>query len=77
MMSMRMVSTHVPDCRILFTFVSCEIESPVPKGEDYTDENGIRTIIEYIINDEGKKVKVRIPFRFNISRLSFIISVFP
>jgi Eukaryotic translation initiation factor 3 subunit G len=29
------------------------------KGEDYTDENGIRTIVEYTVNEEGKKVKVR------------------
>ncbi len=30
-----------------------------PKSEDYTDENGIRTTIEYTVNDEGKKIKVR------------------
>lgn len=30
-----------------------------PKGEDYVDENGIRTTVEYTVNDEGKKVKVR------------------
>ncbi|KAJ3519062.1 hypothetical protein NM688_g9357 [Phlebia brevispora] len=29
------------------------------KGEDYVDENGIRTTVEYTVNDEGKKVKVR------------------
>jgi translation initiation factor 3 subunit G len=29
-------------------------------GEDYVDENGVRTTIEYSINDEGKKVKVRL-----------------
>ncbi|KIP05437.1 hypothetical protein PHLGIDRAFT_19701 [Phlebiopsis gigantea 11061_1 CR5-6] len=29
-----------------------------PKGEDYTDENGIRTTVEYTVNDEGKKVKI-------------------
>ena len=29
-----------------------------PKVEDYVDENGVRTTVEYIINDEGKKVKV-------------------
>ncbi|KAK7461981.1 translation initiation factor eIF3 subunit g [Stygiomarasmius scandens] len=29
-----------------------------PKGEDYVDENGVRTIVEYTINDAGKKVKV-------------------
>jgi hypothetical protein len=28
------------------------------KGEDYTDDNGIRTTIEYAVNEEGKKVKV-------------------
>lgn len=34
-------------------------ETP-PKGEDYTDENGIRTTVEYTINDDGKKVKARL-----------------
>ena len=29
-----------------------------PKNEEFVDENGIRTIIEYALNDEGKKVKV-------------------
>ncbi|KAI0065049.1 translation initiation factor 3 RNA-binding subunit [Artomyces pyxidatus] len=29
-----------------------------PKGEDFVDENGIRTTIEYTVNDEGKKVKI-------------------
>ena len=29
-----------------------------PKTEDFVDENGIRTTIEYTLNDEGKKVKV-------------------
>lgn len=33
-----------------------------PKGEDYVDENGIRITVEYTINDEGKKVKVRKTF---------------
>jgi len=28
------------------------------KGEDYTDENGIRTIVEYAVNEDGKKVKI-------------------
>jgi len=28
------------------------------KGEDYTDENGIRTIVEYTVNEDGKKVKI-------------------
>ncbi|THH22527.1 hypothetical protein EUX98_g8165 [Antrodiella citrinella] len=36
-----------------------ELETPkTPKGEDYTDENGIRTTVEYTINDDGKKVKI-------------------
>ena len=30
-----------------------------PKVEDYVDENGNRVTVEYTINDEGKKVKVR------------------
>ncbi|RDB17473.1 Eukaryotic translation initiation factor 3 subunit G [Hypsizygus marmoreus] len=29
-----------------------------PKNEDFVDENGIRTTVEYAINDEGKKVKI-------------------
>lgn len=37
------------------------LEQP-PKGEDYVDENGIRITVEYTINDEGKKVKVRKTF---------------
>jgi hypothetical protein len=27
--------------------------------EDTTDENGVRTTVEYVLNDDGKKVKVR------------------
>ena len=30
-----------------------------PKTEDYVDENGIRTTVEYTVNEEGKRVKVR------------------
>ena len=30
----------------------------LPKNEEFVDENGIRTTIEYTLNDEGKKVKV-------------------
>ncbi|KAF9456956.1 eukaryotic translation initiation factor 3 subunit G-domain-containing protein [Collybia nuda] len=33
-------------------------EQEQPKNEDFVDENGIRTTIEYTINDEGKKVKI-------------------
>lgn len=28
------------------------------KGEDYIDDSGIRTTVEYAVNEEGKKVKV-------------------
>ncbi|KAN0105176.1 translation initiation factor 3 RNA-binding subunit [Russula decolorans] len=28
------------------------------KGEDYIDDNGIRTTVEYAVNEEGKKVKI-------------------
>ncbi|KAI0088793.1 eukaryotic translation initiation factor 3 subunit G-domain-containing protein [Irpex rosettiformis] len=31
-----------------------------PKGEDYVDENGIRTTVEYTVNDEGKKITRKI-----------------
>lgn len=27
---------------------------------EFVDENGIRTTVEYTLNDDGKKVKVRI-----------------
>jgi hypothetical protein len=30
----------------------------LPKNEEFVDEDGIRTTIEYTLNDEGKKVKV-------------------
>ena len=36
-----------------------------PKVEDYVDENGIRITVEYTVNDEGKKVKVRDCFDYN------------
>jgi len=38
-------------------------ELELPKVEDYVDENGIRITVEYAVNDEGKKVKVRSRFR--------------
>ena len=41
-----------------------EVELELPKVEDYIDENGIRITVEYTVNDEGKKIKVRSPFRF-------------
>ncbi|KAF8480398.1 translation initiation factor 3, RNA-binding subunit [Russula ochroleuca] len=28
------------------------------KGEDYVDDNGIRTTVEYTVNEEGKKLKI-------------------
>ncbi|KAF7352262.1 Eukaryotic translation initiation factor 3 subunit G [Mycena venus] len=34
-----------------------------PKNEDFVDENGIRTTIEYTINEDGKKVKRQITRR--------------
>lgn len=42
----------------------CSVSSPPhffpdqSKGEDYIDDNGIRTTVEYAVNEEGKKVKV-------------------
>ncbi|KAI0044783.1 translation initiation factor 3, RNA-binding subunit [Auriscalpium vulgare] len=30
-----------------------------PQSEDYVDEKGVRTTVEYIVNDEGKKVTRR------------------
>jgi hypothetical protein len=38
-----------------------ELEQPKIE-QDFVDENGIRTTIEYAVNDEGKKVKVCIFF---------------
>ncbi|SJL03492.1 related to TIF35-translation initiation factor eIF3 subunit [Armillaria ostoyae] len=35
-----------------------ELEAPVQKISDSVDENGIRTTVEYVLNDEGKKVKI-------------------
>lgn len=36
-------------------------QPPAPQiGEDSVDENGVRTIVEYITNDDGKKIKVRL-----------------
>ncbi|KAI0037164.1 translation initiation factor 3 RNA-binding subunit [Vararia minispora EC-137] len=34
-----------------------ELEAP-SKIEDFVDENGVRTTIEYSVNEEGKKVKI-------------------
>ena len=57
-MLMRMVRS------LPFVFIRVQIAqagsyTEQPKGEDYVDENGIRTTVEYTINEEGKKVKVR------------------
>jgi hypothetical protein len=49
------------------TLVSILLSVPSPphlcvdqsKGEDYVDDNGIRTTVEYTVNEEGKKLKVR------------------
>ncbi|KAG6915713.1 hypothetical protein DXG01_010271 [Tephrocybe rancida] len=35
-----------------------DVDELEPKNEDFFDENGIRTVIEYSLNDEGKKVKI-------------------
>ncbi|KAG6845159.1 hypothetical protein H0H87_012955 [Tephrocybe sp. NHM501043] len=35
-----------------------DVDELEPKNEDFVDENGIRTVIEYSLNDEGKKVKI-------------------
>ena len=39
-------------------FISIAERPEFPKIEETVDENGVRTIVEYTINDEGKKVKV-------------------
>ncbi|KAJ6486769.1 eukaryotic translation initiation factor 3 subunit G-domain-containing protein [Mycena sanguinolenta] len=33
-------------------------EAEQPKNEDFVDENGIRTTIEYTVNEDGKRVKI-------------------
>ncbi|KAF8884737.1 translation initiation factor 3, RNA-binding subunit [Gymnopilus junonius] len=33
-------------------------ELELPKNEEFVDENGVRTTIEYAINEDGKKVKI-------------------
>ncbi|KZP11426.1 translation initiation factor 3, RNA-binding subunit [Athelia psychrophila] len=33
-------------------------EQELPKTEDTVDENGVRTVVEYAINDDGKRVKI-------------------
>ncbi|KAF9479498.1 translation initiation factor 3 RNA-binding subunit, partial [Pholiota conissans] len=37
-----------------------QTEPELPKNEDFVDENGVRTTIEYLINDEGKKITRKI-----------------
>ncbi|KAF9558600.1 translation initiation factor 3, RNA-binding subunit [Agrocybe pediades] len=33
-------------------------ELELPKNEEFVDENGIRTVTEYTVNEDGKKVKI-------------------
>ncbi|KJA21573.1 hypothetical protein HYPSUDRAFT_202913 [Hypholoma sublateritium FD-334 SS-4] len=33
-------------------------ELELPKNEEFVDDNGVRTTIEYVLNEEGKKVKI-------------------
>jgi translation initiation factor 3 subunit G len=33
-------------------------ELELPKNEEFVGDDGIRTTIEYTLNDEGKKIKV-------------------
>lgn len=44
-----------------------------PRIEDSVDENGIRTTVEYTINDEGKKVKASTEVCFHLLHLSLPI----
>jgi hypothetical protein len=39
---------------------SPNLSTEQPKNQDFVDENGIRTTIEYTVNEDGKKVKVRL-----------------
>ena len=55
-MSMSLVSTI--KATVDSTMLTEVYYAETPKVEDYVDENGVRTTVEYIINDEGKKVKV-------------------
>ena len=38
----------------ILTFLNLTTAQMTSKGEDYTDENGIRTI-EYTVNEDGKQ----------------------
>lgn len=40
------------------THAEKQLPSDVPRIEESVDANGIRTIVEYTTNDEGKRVKV-------------------
>ncbi|EJD05518.1 translation initiation factor eIF3g [Fomitiporia mediterranea MF3/22] len=45
--------------KILWADEVDELEHPrLPKPEESVDENGIITVVEYSVNDEGKKVKI-------------------
>jgi hypothetical protein len=52
--------------------IECFRSEHSTEQSDFVDENGIRTTVEYAINDEGKKVKVSgrfFPFPFCIVEL--------
>jgi translation initiation factor 3 subunit G len=40
------------------------------QGSDTIDANGVRTVVEYKTNEEGKRVKVRTPIHFHTLRRS-------
>jgi len=48
-------------------------ELELPKNEEFVDENGIRTTIEYTLNDEGKKSRSPVASRERYKNLSLIM----
>ncbi|KZT56273.1 translation initiation factor 3, RNA-binding subunit [Calocera cornea HHB12733] len=48
-------------CRRAKTSWADDVDEPIiqkPKVEESVDENGLRTVVEYTVNEEGKRVKI-------------------
>jgi len=58
-MRLRMVRRNLERCARSDVFATLA-DNVLPKPVETVDENGVRTVVEYYINDQGKKVKVRI-----------------
>jgi translation initiation factor 3 subunit G len=44
---------------LIYTWILELGSAQTPAYSETVDENGVRTIVEYSVNDDGKKVKVR------------------